>query len=190
MERFDHLLSLVKDRIQKQNTRFCKSISAEERLIITLRFLCSGSSQQSLSYAFRHGRSTISEIVKEVCVAIYHVLAPLYLTTPNSSEDWKKISNDFENIWNMPHVIGALDGKHIAMDCPKYSGTQDHNYKGFFSLNLLAVCDDKYNFTIVDVGQYGSNNDSGVLLNSEIGNRFAERTQLLFQKMRNSMVLA
>ena len=46
----------------------------------------------------------------------------------------------------MPHVIGALDGKHIAMDCPKGSGTQDYNYKGFYSLVLLAVCDAKYNF--------------------------------------------
>ena len=30
-------------------------------------------------------------------------------------------------MWNMPHVIGALDGKHIAMDNPKASGTQDYN---------------------------------------------------------------
>ena len=54
----------------------------------------------------------------------------------------------------MPLVIGALDGKHMAMDCPKGSGTEDYNYKGFYSLVILAVCDAKYNFTMVDVGQW------------------------------------
>ena len=43
-----------------------------------------------------------------------------------------------------------------------------HYYKGFFSLQLLAVCDAKYNFIFVDVGQYGSNNDCSVLANSNI----------------------
>ena len=44
-------------------------------------------------------------------------------------EEWEKISDQCMEMWNMPHVIGALDGKH-AMDCPKGSGTQDYNYKG------------------------------------------------------------
>ena len=39
---------------------------------------------------------------------------------------------------------------------------------------LLAVCDAKYCFTMFDVGQYGSNNDSGVLLNSKMGKNLAQ----------------
>ena len=39
---------------------------------------------------------------------------------------------------------------------------------------LLAVCDAKYYFTMFDVGQYGSNNDSGVLLNSKTGKKLAQ----------------
>ena len=175
-ERFEHLLSLLENRIKKQETRFRKSISARERLVITLRFLASGSSQQTLSYAFRHGRSTISSIIQDVCDAIYEILSPTYLKPPATADDWQKIADDFETMWNLPHVIGAIDGKHIAMDCPKKSGTQDYNYKGFFSMNLLAICDAKYNFTLIDLGQYGSNNDSGVLLNSEMGMRFEEKT--------------
>ena len=45
-----------------------------------------------------------------------------------------------------------------------------------YSLVLLAVCDAKYNFTMVDVGQYGSDNDSGVLINSEVGQKFEGRS--------------
>ena len=37
---------------------------------------------------------------------------------------------------------------------------------------LLAACDARYCFTLIDIGQYGSNNDSGILANCEIGRRF------------------
>ena len=47
-----------------------------------------------------------------------------------------------------------------------------HNYKGFFSLFLLTACDAKYCFTLVDIQQYGNNNDSGVSTNLEIGKQF------------------
>ena len=46
----------------------------------------------------------------------------------------------------MSHVIGATDGKHVAMEWPKSTGSLYHNYKGFFSQVLLAVCDAKFKF--------------------------------------------
>ena len=69
----------------------------------------------------------------------------------------------------MPHVIGALDGKHVRVRCPRNTEGFYHNYKGFFSLVLMAVCDANYRFLFFDFEQYGSNNDSGVLLNSKMG---------------------
>ena len=87
-----------------------------------------------------------------------------------------KIAKDFETIWNMSHVLGALDGKHIRTQCPPNTGTLFHNYKGFSSIVLLAISNAKYNFTLVDIGQYGRNNDSGVLANSKIGEKFSNGT--------------
>ena len=72
----------------------------------------------------------------------------------------------------MPHVIGCLDGKDIRIECPKLSRTVNHNYKGSFSIALLAICDANYCFTLFDLGQFGSNNDSGVLASSQIGEIF------------------
>ena len=54
-----------------------------------------------------------------------------------------------------------------------------HNYKGtFISIVLLTICDAKYNynFTLVDVDQYGPNNNSGVLAQSKISNAFESNT--------------
>ena len=44
-----------------------------------------------------------------------------------------------------------------------------YNYKGFYSIVLLAICDSNYYFTLFDLGHYGSDNDSGVLAKSEMG---------------------
>ena len=53
------------------------------------------------------------------------------MAPPLFEEDWKHIANDLEELWDMPYTIGVIDGKHIAMDCPKNTGSLYHNYKGF-----------------------------------------------------------
>ena len=90
----------------------------------------------------------------------------LILQPPASQEHWLAISKQFEFQWNLPHVIGALDGKHIRIQCRPGTETLFHNYKGFVSMVLLALCDANYCFTLIDIDQYGSNNYSVVLAQS------------------------
>ena len=80
-------------------------------------------------------------------------------------------------LWNVPHCLGATDGKHIAIQCPGNSGSLFYNYKGFFSIVLMAVCDAHCVFSLINIGDFGSNNDSGVLQNSAMG-RALERNTL------------
>ena len=92
-----------------------------------------------------------------------------YILPPRNAVDWLNISEEFHKVWNMPHVIGCIDGNHVRVECPKRSGSIYHNCKGFFSIVLMAICDANYCFTLFDLGQYGSNNDSGILANSKTG---------------------
>ena len=158
----------MENSFTKEDTYFRKAISAGERLAVTLCFLATGESQQSFSFAYLIGKSTLNRIIRETCDAIFEALAGEYLHPPSSTEEWENIARDFQETRNLPRVVGATDGKHIRIQCPKQSGTLFHNYKGFFSFVLLAICDARYCFTLFDVAQCESNNDAGVLANSSI----------------------
>ena len=106
---------------------------------------------------------------KELAEAIFQTLKDQFLKAPNCQKEWLSISKGFEDKWNFPNCLGSLDGKHIRIECPKMSGTYYFNYKGFYSIVLLAICEDNYCFMLFDLGQYGSNNDCGVVANSAMG---------------------
>ena len=170
-ERFDHLVDLLRPKLTKEER--CRApISAEESLAVTLRYLATLNSERDLAFSFKLDRSTINGIVEEVCNELWKALSEKYVRPPSSAEEWRTISNDFFELWNMPHCIGALDGKHVCIRKPSHSGSLWHNYKGFFSMVLLAICDAHYCFSLVDVGEYGSNNDSGILNNSRMVKMF------------------
>ena len=92
-------------------------------------------------YQFRIHRATISQIIQEVCSAIYKVLQPDYMKLPSSPQEWKAIADERYRCWNFPNYIGAADGKHVAILKPKHSGSDFYNYNGFYSVVLLAFLD-------------------------------------------------
>ena len=82
----------------------------------------------------------VSSIIDEVCEELWDDLVN-FVQPPSAKNGWEKISDDFLEFWNIPHCIGTIDGKHVAMRKPAFSRSLWHNYKGFFSIVLLAICD-------------------------------------------------
>lgn len=91
------------------------------------------------------------------------------------------MAGKYERIWNFPHCLGALDGKHVVLQAPINSGSEFFNYKSSFSIVLFALVDADYNFLFVDVGCQGRISDGGVFKNSELNNKL-QQNSLCFPK--------
>lgn len=122
----------------------------------------------SISLAYRVGRSTVSGIIRETCKAIWNQLQPLYMKPPEL-DDFQVIAKEFQDLWQFPNCIGAVDGKHCEIQCPPNSGSDFFNFHEFFSIVLLAVVDARYRFIYIDVGAKGKENDSTVFSRSGFG---------------------
>lgn len=76
---FELLLSLVGDKIQKQNTLMRDAISPKEKLAATLRYLATGETYQSTDFQTRLSKSFLCKAIPEVCSAIWDCLKDSYL---------------------------------------------------------------------------------------------------------------
>lgn len=110
---FNELLDLLRPHITKQNA-VRKPIPAKTRLEICIRYLATGDTPESLSYAFRVSPNTICKIISETCQAIWDVLVDIVFPQP-TEEMWREKAEAFEEIANFPNCIGSVDGKHVTV---------------------------------------------------------------------------
>ena len=129
----------------------------------------------TISFSYRVGSSTVAGIVGAVSQAIWDCLVEEYMPVP-TKQDWRDIAAGFLQRWNFPNCLGSIDGKHVVIQAPSNSGSLFHNYKGTFSIVLLAVVDADCMFRVIDVGGYGRNSDGGTLGNSAFGEALKDGT--------------
>ena len=140
----------------EESYRGNQTIKSSERLALTLRFLATGETYRSLSFQFRISCSAISYIVLSVCEAVIAHVGNESLKTPSSKEEWALVSQEFEDKWQFPNCLGAIDGKHIVIIPPPNSGSNYYNHKHTNSIVLLAVAGPNYECLFADVGSNGT----------------------------------
>lgn len=160
---FRNLLFAVKPLIEKKDTVMRASIPAEQRLSATLLFLATGRSLQDLKVTTAISVPALSSIIPETCEAIVGALRDEYFKFPKNPQEWNKVADDFERLWQFPNCGGVLDGKHVRISRPPNSGSYYYNYKGYFSIILMALVNAKFEFLMVDVGKNGEVSDGGFL---------------------------
>ena len=165
---FRELRDRLAPRITKQDTNFRPALEPGLKLACTLRYLATGEAYTSIRWQFRVPHNTLSLIVKEVCQAIIDEFAEEMVSTPRTPDQWKEVANKFGQRWNFHHTLGALDGKHIAIQKPAKSGSLYYNYKQFFSIILLALVDVDYRFLWVDCGSSGEASDCQVFNQNQL----------------------
>ena len=87
-----------------------------------------------------------------------------------------KVAENFQEKWQFPHCLGAIDGKHVPLKAPPNSGSVYFNYKDFHSIVLLAVVDANYKFLWYKLGDNGRQNDAGIYGASGIASALQDNT--------------
>ncbi|KAG0442041.1 hypothetical protein HPB47_015793 [Ixodes persulcatus] len=117
---FDKLHELVQADSQRMHC-IREPLASEERIASTLSYLASGQDVKDVALAYRVGLETARVAVHETCRALGARLCPIYMKI--------ELGNGFSRRWQFPNCLGAVDGKHVAITCPKDSGSAYYNYK-------------------------------------------------------------
>lgn len=121
------------------------------------------------------GHTTIREIIATTSEVIWKVLQPDFLPNP-TKEVWLQSAERYWELWNLPNCVGSIHGNHIRIKRPPKSGSEFINYKGYFSIVLMAVSDADGCFLTIDVGEYGRNSDGRALKERNFGKRLVNGT--------------
>ena len=142
---FEFILRKIGDLISpKERPGGTLPIEADERLALTLRYLATGETLSSLIFQYRISLNAISYIVKGCCNAMVERLTFDFVKVPSTKAQWLEISKKFEERWDYPHALGAVDGKHIRIEKPKNDGSFFYNCKHTHSVILMAIAGPEY----------------------------------------------
>ncbi|KAL1487752.1 hypothetical protein ABEB36_015587 [Hypothenemus hampei] len=109
--------------------------------------------------------SSVNRIIHRLSMFLSN-LSPEILRWPN--EDEKRISENHFRASGFPNVIGAIDGTHIKLDKAENDPDSYLNRKGYYSIQMQAVCDHRRKIIDVFIGYPGSVHDSRIFSNSPL----------------------
>ncbi|CAI6357630.1 unnamed protein product [Macrosiphum euphorbiae] len=170
-ETFMILLHMIGENIEHKTLRNF-SLSAEVQILIALRYYATGTFQAVLGDHIHVHKATVCRIVKRVSLQIAQ-LRPQYIQFPNNTVQLQQIQARFYKLHGFPRVIGAIDCTHIRIQSPKNDiGEKFCNRKGYFSLNIQAICDSQLKIMNIVARWPGSVHDSTIFDNSFIRAKF------------------
>ena len=93
------------------------------------------------------------------------------ITWPNIQQ-FGKIANAFAQNSGFPSLVcGAIDSRENPILMPKQFPDSYFNRKGFYSIKIQAICDNRGKFLDVFVGWPGKSHDARAFRNSSIFNK-------------------
>ena len=107
---FESLLTQIFNLISLQE-RLGGTIECNKILALTLRYLKTGESFQSLSFQYRIFFNSVSYIIKCSCKAFVERMASVFVKVLSRKAEWVNISRKFKEV---AHALGTIDGKYIC----------------------------------------------------------------------------
>ena len=171
---FDRLVHDLRPYIQGQHTHWREPIGVEKKVVVTLFKLMHGVSIPLVADKAALGKSTVSDILRQVCTAISinfgHLIAwPV-------GRRLTRIVAAFQAKQGLPNCMGAIDSSHVYIASPSNTiVAADHrNRNKSFSILLQGVVDSKCYFTSINTGPPGSLHDSAHFKSTELYKKVEE----------------
>ena len=183
-ETFDELLDILRDRIQRQDSRFRNCIPAEKVLAIGLHRLAHGIPYHVLGTSLNVGKSTAIEATQDVVGALYE-LRNEHIHFPETEEESLKSIATFRDLSRLPNIVGAIDGTHVRIIAPINNAADYYSRYQHYDFIIQAVADGQKIFLDFASGYPGSMHDARVLRNSTLFAR-AERREVLTEPVSNT----
>ena len=177
---FMDIVTLVRNRLEKQDTQFREAVPIEKKVAIALWGLATGNSYGSVSKTFAVGKSTAVSITKRFCAEISR-LSKYFIKFPRTPSGTAKAIATFKETTNckIPQAVGAIDGVRITiLSLHTDSKVDYYNRKQEYSINSQAVVGGNLLFLDFSTDFPGSAHEFRVLRNSAIYAR-AETSQIL-----------
>lgn len=147
------------------------TIPLEKKLLLTIWTLANQEPFRAVGDRFGLNRGTAHKCFMEVCRCIRKNLYQPYIKWPATTAECQHNADEFETRYSFPGCVGCIDGSHIPIKPPANDRDSYINRKGFPSINLLAVCDQKMKFIATYAERAGSVHDARVFRVSELGRK-------------------
>ena len=158
-------------------------MTVEKLLALGLYRLAHGNSYITIGPNFNVGKSTVIEVVQDVVEALCD-LRNEYIKFPSTNREVLATRETFDDLTDLPNVVGAIDGTHDKIKTPKESGPDYFSRLQQHDVVVQAVADGGKRFLDVAAGFPGSMHDSRVLRNSSLYRRITNNELLLGPTVR------
>ena len=128
-------------------------------LAIGLFRLAHGCSYVAIGLCFNIGTTTVFEAVQDVVYALC-ALKGRCIKFPETLPEVIAARETFEEISNLPNVVGAIDGTHMRIQAPPVSAVDYFSRYQKHDTVVQAVVDGRNRFLDVSAGYPGSMHDA------------------------------
>ncbi|XP_032238952.1 putative nuclease HARBI1 [Nematostella vectensis] len=160
-----YIVDLLSPQLAR-GTKRNHALSPTLQVLVALRYFASGNFLEVIGDTFGLPKSTVSRCITDVSKALV-ANKEEFIAWP-SDEEKRQIKEAFFAKKGFPGVIGCIDGTHVRIQGPPRNENDFVNWKGFHSINVQAICDNKGLFTNVVAKWPGNAHDSFIFQDSGI----------------------
>lgn len=140
------------------------ALSTKQRMQIFLRYMGDPGFQNGVGEDIGVHQTTVSKTINAVANKILEK-SHHWIKFPTRQDEIMEARNLWQEIFNFPCAIGAIDCTHILINKPRRHGDEYINRKGLASINVQATCNAKELFTSINANWPGSVHDSRIFRN-------------------------